>query len=64
MSMPSTPQMVLPTLPQAPASPAAFAPISPPSGTKVGRKSPTASFLGASALPSQASAGWKTLLGQ
>lgn len=62
MSLPSTPQMVLPVLPQAPNTPAPFS--SSPQGQKPRQQSQTASFLGTNALPSQANAGWKTLLGQ
>ncbi len=59
---PSTPSIALPQMPTAPQTPMPFSLMS--AGNKPGRKSTIPSVLGAAAQPSQANAGWKTLLGQ
>jgi hypothetical protein len=58
---PKTPQAALPTLPNNVPPPPVFG--SAPTGKKPGVKSPTASFLGASALPSPGNLGGKQLIG-
>lgn len=59
---PSVNQIPVPTLPQAPAPPPVFG--SDPTTQKPSRKTPTASYLNSSALPSPSQVGQKKLVGQ
>jgi len=57
---PSAPQQII--MPAAPPPAPVFA--NAPEGHKPGAKSSATTFIGSAALPSQANAGWKSLLGQ
>ena len=56
----SAPQMQMPTMPQSPEP----APVFGIKATKPKAKSQQTPYLGTDTVPSQANAGWKTLLGQ
>jgi hypothetical protein len=62
MSPSAPPQVVMPQMPQAAVAPEPLALNA--QDTRPKRKSTTPTFLGSAALPGQANAGWKTLIGQ